>query len=112
MMASVTKENSSDVSVNLRDQLGRLVLKEEHKLAVEVLLSVKDVMAILPTGFVKSIIYQFFTMAKNFIPYFIFWSPNKDGRFNLLAFICTALRRPVDSLTSLRFRRLCKSFKP
>ena len=99
MMASVTKENSSDVFVNLRDQLGRLVLKEEHKLAVEVLLSVKDVMAILPTGFVKSIIYQFFTMAKNFIPYFIFWSPNKDGRFaRLYLYSFAATCRFLDKL--------------
>ena len=37
-MASVVKESSSNVFVNLNDQLGGLVLKEEQKLAVEVLL--------------------------------------------------------------------------
>ena len=46
--------------------IGILVLKEEQKLAVEALLSGKDIMAVLPTGFGKSIIYQSFVMAKNF----------------------------------------------
>ena len=64
-MASVVKESSSDVFVNLSDQLGGLVLKEEQKLAVEALFSGKDVMAILPTGFRKFIIYQSFVIAKN-----------------------------------------------
>jgi len=64
-MASVTKESNSDVFVNLSDHLGGLVLKEEQKLAVEALLLGKDVMAVLPTGFGKSIIYQSFVMAKN-----------------------------------------------
>ena len=57
-MDSVTKENTIDVPLDLSDHLGGLVLKEEQKLAVEALLSGKDVMAILPTGFGKSIIYQ------------------------------------------------------
>ena len=55
-MASVAKDSSSDVFVKLSNQLGGLVLKEEQKLAVEALLSGKDVMAVLPTGFGKSII--------------------------------------------------------
>ena len=54
------KESSSDVFVNLSDQVGGLVLKEGQKLAVEALLSGKDVMAVLPAGFGKSIIYQSF----------------------------------------------------
>ena len=53
----VVKESSSDVFVNLSDQLSSLVLKEERKLAIEALLSGKDVMAVLTTGFRKSIIY-------------------------------------------------------
>ena len=61
-MASVVKESSSDVFVNLSYQLGGL----EQKLAVEALLSGKDVIAILPIGFGKSIIYQSFVKAKNF----------------------------------------------
>ena len=60
-MASVI-ERSSDVFVNLSDQLGGLVLKEEQKLAVEALTR-KDVMAVLPTDFGKSIIYQSFDFA-------------------------------------------------
>ena len=67
-MASVVKESSSNVFVNLSDQLGGLVLKEEQKSAVEALLSGKGVMAVLPTGFVKSIIYQSFVIAKNVLP--------------------------------------------
>ena len=50
---------------NLSDHLGGLVLKEEQNLVVEALLSGKDVMGILPTGFGKSIIYQSFVVAKN-----------------------------------------------
>ena len=41
-MDSVTKENAIDVSLDLSDHLGGLVLKEEQKLAVEALLSGKD----------------------------------------------------------------------
>ena len=65
-MASVVKESSSNVFINSSNQLGSLILKEEQKLAVEALLSGEDVMAILPTGFGKSIIYQSFIIAKNF----------------------------------------------
>ena len=66
-MVSVVKESSSDVFVNLSDQVGGLVLNEGQKLAVEALLSGKDVMAVRPTGFGKSIIYQSFEIAKNFV---------------------------------------------
>ena len=61
-MVSVVKESSSDFFVNLSDQVGGLVLKEVQKLAVEALLSGKDVMAVLPSGFEKSIIYQSFVL--------------------------------------------------
>ena len=57
-MVSVVKESSSDVFVNLSDQVGGLVFKEGQKLAVEALLSGKDEMAVLPTGFGKSIIHE------------------------------------------------------
>ncbi|XP_068674561.1 putative ATP-dependent DNA helicase Q1 [Montipora foliosa] len=40
------------------------LLKPEQKQAVEALLAGQDVMAILPTGFGKSLIYQMFCMAK------------------------------------------------
>ena len=65
-MVSVVKESSRDVFANLSDQLGGVVLKEEQKLAVEALLSGKDVMAVLPTGFGRSILYQSFVIAKKF----------------------------------------------
>ena len=39
-------------------------LKPEQKQAVEALLAGQDVLAILPTGFGKSLIYQMFCMAK------------------------------------------------
>ena len=61
-MVSVVKESSSDVFVNLSDKVGGLVLKEGRKLAVEALLSGKDVMAVLAPGFGKSIIYQSFVL--------------------------------------------------
>ena len=61
-MASL--RDSSDVFANLSDQLGGLLLKEEQRLAIEALLSGKDVMAVLPTGFGKSVIYQSFVIAK------------------------------------------------
>ena len=48
-MDSVTKENAVDVSLHL---------------SVEALLSEKDVTAVLPTGFGKSIIHQSFVVAK------------------------------------------------
>ena len=53
-MDSVTKEITVDTSLDLSDHLGGLVLKEEQKLAVEALLSRKDAMAVVPTGFRSS----------------------------------------------------------
>ena len=53
-MDSVTKEITVDASLDLSDHLRGLVLKEEQKLAVEVLLSGKDAMAVVPTGFRSS----------------------------------------------------------
>ena len=62
-MASVVKESSIDVFVNLSDQLSGLVVKEEQRLAVEINALVgkicQYVMAVLPTGFGKSIIYMY-----------------------------------------------------
>ena len=62
---SVTKEITVDVSLNLSDHLGGLVLKEEQKLAVVALLSGKDLMAVVPTGFWKWSIYQSFVVPKS-----------------------------------------------
>ena len=58
-------EITVDVSLDLRDHLGGLVLKEEQKLAVVALLSGKDVMAVVTTGFGKWSMYQSFVVAKS-----------------------------------------------
>ena len=59
-MDSVTKGNTVRAMfpyIYLSYNLGGLVLKEEQELAVEALLSGKDVMAVLPSSFGKSINY-------------------------------------------------------
>ncbi|KAL9988747.1 hypothetical protein ACROYT_G003230 [Oculina patagonica] len=48
-------------------RLGGVVLKREQKQAVASLLDGKDVMAVLPTGFGKSMIYQCFVLAKEMV---------------------------------------------
>ena len=48
----------------LSRRLGGIVLKREQKEAVSRLLEGKDVFAVLPTGFGKSLIYQSFVLAK------------------------------------------------
>ena len=53
----------SILSERWSELLGGLILKEERKLAVEALMSGKDVLAVLPTGFGKSVIYQSFVIA-------------------------------------------------
>ena len=62
-MDSAAKE--SILSDRLSEHLGGLILKDEQKLAVEALMSGKDVLAVLPTGFGKSVIYQSFVIAKD-----------------------------------------------
>lgn len=67
MASTSSNSNSGNENVldNLSGRLGGLVFKEEQMLAVEALLSGKDVMAVLPTGFGKSIIYQSFVLANS-----------------------------------------------
>ncbi|XP_068697532.1 probable ATP-dependent DNA helicase RecS [Montipora foliosa] len=60
-MDSAAKE--SILPDRLSERLGGLILKEEQKLAIEALMSGKDVLAVLPTGFGKSVIYQSFVLA-------------------------------------------------
>ena len=62
-MDSAAKENI--LPDLLSERLGGLILKDEQRLAVEALMSGKDVLAILPTGFSKSVIYQSFVFAKD-----------------------------------------------
>ena len=40
------------------------ILKKEQRLAITSLLERRDVLAVLPTGFGKSLIYQYFVIAK------------------------------------------------
>ena len=56
----------SDVSFSdrLTQRLGGLVLKDKQEEAFKSLLDGKDVFAVLPTGFGKSLIYQSFVIAK------------------------------------------------
>ena len=53
------------------ERLGGLILKDEQRLAVEALMSGKDVLAVLPTGLGKSVIYQGFVIAKDSSSIFI-----------------------------------------
>ena len=49
------------------EKLGGIVLKSEQEEAVLSLLSGKDVFAVLPTGFGKSLIYQSFVFAREIL---------------------------------------------
>ena len=60
-MDSASKE--SILSERLSEHRGGLILKDEQKLAVEAQMSGKDVLAVLPTGFGKSVIYHSFVIA-------------------------------------------------
>ena len=57
-------EKESQVFERLARRLGELVIKKELKEAVTLLLQSKDVFAVLPTRFGKSLIYQSFVLVK------------------------------------------------
>ena len=59
-MDSAAKE--SILSEHLSKHLGSLILKDKQKLAVEALMPGKDILAVLPAGFSKSVIYQSFVI--------------------------------------------------
>jgi len=66
-MASISREFSVecfDFDHLYASCLGGLVLKHEQKEAASRLLEGKDVLAVLPTGFGKSLIYQSFVLVK------------------------------------------------
>ena len=64
-MAFLEKEHQEfQVFERLSRRLGGLVLKKEQKKAITLLLQGKDVLAVLPTGFGKSLIYQSFVLIK------------------------------------------------
>ena len=50
--------------LNIRRENSAVVLKPEQETAINNLLNGRDVMAILPTGFGKSMIYTVFALAK------------------------------------------------
>ena len=62
-MDSAAKE--SILFDRLSERLGGLILKDEQRLVVEALMSGKDVLAVLTTGFGKSVIYQSLVIAKD-----------------------------------------------
>ena len=65
-MALARGGSISDLSFSYRltERLGGLVLKDKQEEALKSLLDGKDVFAVLPTGFGKSLIYQSFVIAK------------------------------------------------
>ncbi|XP_068738681.1 uncharacterized protein [Montipora capricornis] len=64
-MAFLEKEHQEfQVFERLSRRLGGLVLEKEQKEAITLLLQGKDVFAVLPTGFGKSLIYQSFVLIK------------------------------------------------
>ena len=48
----------------LRNNQRKIILNEQHEVAVEELLLGKDVLAVLPTGFAKSMIFTIFVLAR------------------------------------------------
>ena len=52
----------------LRNNQRNIILKEQQEVAVEELLLGKDVLAVLPTGFGKSMIFTFFVLARQVMP--------------------------------------------
>ena len=50
MASTSTHSEDENILDNLCIRLGSLIFKEEQKLAVEALLSLKDAMVVLPTG--------------------------------------------------------------
>ena len=65
-MALARRGSISDVSFSCRltERLVGLVLKDKQEEALKSLLDGKDVFAVLPSGFKKSLIYQSFVIAK------------------------------------------------
>ena len=51
-------------TLNINRETRKIILKEEQETAVKELLSGNDVLAILPTGFGKSMIYTIFALAR------------------------------------------------
>ena len=66
-MAAVDKDVVERALKDVNLSSGReIVLKPEQESAVKALLADRDVLAVLPTGYGKSLIYQMFVHAKNY----------------------------------------------
>ena len=77
------------------------VLKPEQESAVKALLADRDVLAVLPTGYSKSLIYQMFVHAKNY---------ELNGNAAILVVTEKYYRRPVtgDGIVGLPSERFCQ----
>ena len=70
-MATVNADNNTDSQLNEAISLSnvrsskRIDLKREQDLAIRSLLKEKDVLAVLPTGFGKSLLFQVFAVVKS-----------------------------------------------
>ena len=65
IMATINYKSRTNKYLNiLRNNQRKLILKEQQEVAVEELLLGKDVLAVLPTGFGKSMIFTFFVLAR------------------------------------------------
>ena len=96
--------------LNIRRENGAVVLKPEQETAINNLLNGRDVMAILPTGFGKSMIYTVFALAKEQISSsktcVIVIAPLKsiidDQISEMLSLNCTAMELTTEALNVVR----------
>ena len=91
--------------LNINRETRKIILKEEQETAVKELLSGNDVLAILPTGFGKSMIYTIFALARQELrsatTYVLIISPLKslieDQIAEMASLNCTALELTSDN---------------
>ena len=96
--------------LNIRRENSAVVLKPEQETAINNLLNGRDVMAILPTGFGKSMIYTVFALAKEEISSsktcVIVIAPLKsiidDQISEMLSLNCTAMELTTEALNLVR----------
>ena len=96
--------------LNIRRENGAIVLKLEQETAIYNLLNGRDVMAILPTGFGKSMIYTGFALAKEEISSsktcVIVIAPLKsiidDQISEMSSLSCTAMELTTEALNVIR----------
>ena len=96
--------------LNIRRENSAVVLKPEQETAINNLLNGRDVMAILPTGFGKSMIYTVFALAKEEISSsktcVIVIAPLKsiidDQISEMLSLSCTAIELTMEAVNVVR----------